>query len=114
MKVVVVEDNPAINELYQLWLKDNYEVVIVGEHFEQVLVPDFWDGVDAAIIDLLLSSTVTGVDVLDWLHENAPHVRKVVVSALVKVIEKVPHSVADARLVKPFHIDELHEALRGE
>lgn len=114
MKVVVIEDNLSIIELYEIWLKsEEFDVIFVSEHFEQVFVEDFWDGVDVAVIDLLLSATVTGVDIIDWMHEHVPHVRKIIVSALVRVVDKIPTNMADAFLLKPFKPDALTAALKG-
>ncbi len=70
-----------------------------------------WDGVDVAVVDLLLPHT-TGDALLAWLGEHAPHVRRVAMSGsgplrLEAAVE------ADVRLLKPFMLDDLIAALRG-
>lgn len=93
------------------------EAVPTTRDFHTLLHPDMWADYDGAVVDLLLSDPeVNGGDIIRWLHDNVPHVRRVVLSAvadLEHVVGSDLRQLAHAVLVKPCRHVEIIAALGG-
>jgi DNA-binding response OmpR family regulator len=109
VNVKIVEDNEMIMRLVKLMLDEPGVVVASGGADAGVLMDVIaWENVDVAIVDLFLPGT-GGSELLDWLAEEAPHVRRIAMSGSGRSVEQAN---ADVRLLKPFKIEDLLAALR--
>lgn len=82
MKVLVVDDSIAIAEMIGTALEfADVDVDLVTSDFESLLAAERWQGVDAAVIDLMLPG-MDGEDVVRYLEAEVPSVRRVVLSAV--------------------------------
>jgi DNA-binding NtrC family response regulator len=111
LRVIVVEDDLMIMKLVGHMLAEaDVDMTPAGGDAAALMDESKWDEVDVAIVDLLLPK-VAGDDLLDWLAEHAPHVRRIAMSGSGPWrLEKA--TSADVRLLKPFMIDDLLTALR--
>jgi CheY-like chemotaxis protein len=107
--VTIVEDNEMIMRLVTQML-DEPGVAVASRSANVEVLMDLtaWENVDVALVDLFLPGK-SGHQLLDWLAEEAPHVRRVAMSGSGASVEKAN---ADVRLLKPFMIEELLAALR--
>jgi CheY-like chemotaxis protein len=112
LQVMLVEDDEMITRMIGLMLGGEPDVVMTAGGSDVAALTDevMWRDVDVAIVDLFLPRA-TGGELLRWLADNAPHVRRIAMSGA------VPDLAADAtdahvRLLKPFTIDDLVAALR--
>lgn len=116
MRVRVVEDSPLMAELVGMVLSTRgIESVHTSGLFHTLLRPEPWCGVTTAVVDLDLGDPdVAGTDVLAYLKEQHPSVRRVVLSATVAAQDASPelHALADVVLMKPCGIDDLLTALQ--
>ena len=112
LRVLVVEDNEMIMKLVGQMLADEADVVAqpAGADAASLMDEAIWRDVDGAIVDLLLPK-MTGDELLDWLAEHAPHVRRIAMSGSGMLRLEQARS-AQVRLLKPFMIDDLLTALR--
>lgn len=111
MHVVIVEDDPQISTLYRDVLAVEGFEVAGPLHGPAALDDANWDLAEVAVVDLVMPD-VDGQDVLEYLADRWPDVRRVVATAR----EQVPADArrfADVVLVKPFNADELLEAVNG-
>lgn len=82
MKVTVVDDSVAIAEMIGTALEfADIEVQLVTSDFAALLTPEPWQGVDAAVIDLMLPG-MDGEVIVRYLESDVPAVRRVVLSAV--------------------------------
>jgi DNA-binding response OmpR family regulator len=116
MFVRIIEDHPDIGELLRLELSmAGFAVEWRSSHFGDLLNAERWDGVQGAVFDLQLGDPdVTGGDIVLFVAEHAPHIRRVILSAspeadLTPELRAAAHVVMD----KPTGIGKLAEALRG-
>lgn len=113
MHVVVVEDSELRVALVH-WLEARgHEAVGLPVIDPGMLAEAWWADVDVAIIDLILPG-ITGVELVQFLARNAPHVRMVVStglsdSSLRPELSEVVHAV----LCKPYPLEALAEALEA-
>jgi DNA-binding response OmpR family regulator len=114
--VRVVEDHPDIAELLRLELTHaGFDVDSWCSNFVALVDIDIWTGVDAAVFDLMLGEgELTGGDLVLFVAEHAPHVRRVILTAsseahLTPAMREAAHVVMD----KPTGIGKLSEAIRG-
>ena len=85
-------------------------VTTAGGHDVQVLMDEaLWRDVDVALVDLLLPGT-TGDELLTWLVDHAPHVRRVAMSGS-GPLRLASVRNADVKLLKTFMLDDLLAAL---
>lgn len=112
--VRVVEDDPELAILIGRWIDDDLEVKITDRNFHDLLSPSLWEGVDAALVDLMLRGgpiPTSGVQVLEYLREHHPEIRRVVWTAMQwPVLEE---GLADVVLLKPAMGSEISQALKG-
>lgn len=83
--VQIVEDNRDVAQMLSLLLQINRPDLEVRSHtddFNGVFDTVLWADVDIGVIDLMLPG-VDGRTIVTWLAEHAPHVRRVVYSAIV-------------------------------
>lgn len=115
MRVVIVEDNEDIAHMLQVILRmeipDIDAIAITDPGWEHLKV-EHWADVDVAIVDLMLPD-ITGEEVLVWLRDNAPHVRRVVLSAVAHFRPEVDQ-LAHAALSKPVSSGLLIAAINGQ
>jgi DNA-binding NtrC family response regulator len=111
LNVLIVEDNEMIMRMVTQMCEIEPGVVVRSGGADAGLLIDVraWEGVDVAIVDLLLPET-DGETLLDWLAEEAPHVRRIAMSG--SGAWRLDKANAEVKLLKPFLIDELLEALR--
>ena len=113
MTVVVVEDSPMIYRLITRVVETERDIALRwgGCDATSLMREDLWSDVDVALVDLWLPETV-GDELLTWLAEHAPRVRRVALSG--SGADRL-RDVRDAeeRLEKPFHADELLAAIRS-
>ena len=111
--VRVVEDTPDIAAYLKESItltRDDIHVITTTAEFDRLLRDDHaWEDVDAAIVDMMLPG-VSGADILRYLSEVHPHIRRVVLTA------SLPHaqdaeSLADVVLFKPARINDILDAL---
>lgn len=109
--VRVVEDSAHIAVLWQEALGlEGHVVKITQSDFLDALTADAWEGVDVALIDLHLGTDVSGLDVLRYLREHHPEVKRVVISA-VAPLAQVEAGLADVVLTKPTSMDAVVKAV---
>lgn len=112
MRVVVIEDNVDVALYIETFLaQEGHEPILVSGTFEQVLHENFWWGVDAALVDLLLGHDINGGHILQWMSDHAPHVRRVVLSAVANHVNV--KELAHVVLVKPAGAVAIRRALGG-
>lgn len=101
MRVRFVEDNPDLAMLIRHTLEPaGIELVLSDSDFGSLLAPEPWDGIDVALVDVLLGEPdIDGRDVLRWLKANRPEVRRVVFSAVGNVYVEL-EELADVVLTK--------------
>lgn len=114
MKVRVIDDDHSIIMLLQIILEEleDIDAIITGSDFERLFEPELWEDIDGALIDLNLRSHVTGADILAYLYEHHPHIRRVAFTAL----QFAPQDLAELAhvvLTKPADAHQIGEALRG-
>ena len=82
MRVLIAEDSVAIADMLAMALEfADVEVVKVTSDFASLLTPEPWQGVDAAVLDLLLGG-MDGEDIVRYLAADHPGVKRVVFSAV--------------------------------
>jgi DNA-binding NtrC family response regulator len=117
LAVRIVDDNRDIAEMVSALLSiEGIPNAITSEDFDLLLHADRWSGIRVALVDLNLGEATTGEDILTFLKETCPNIRRVVFSATGDVgpeLERL-HDLAHAVLVKPAEIgDILAEVRRG-
>jgi hypothetical protein len=111
--VLVVENHPAVGRaLTELFVAMGRPARLVGGRFFELLRPEPWDGVDAAVVDYHLDEVVTGGDLLTYLAESHPGVCRILLTASPLSILPGPDvAVADFVFRKPVGIDALLAAV---
>lgn len=95
--VLVVEDNPEIAWLARFHLTDaGHQVEVIGGEWRRLFDIATWIDVDVAVVDLSLGGDITGADVLRWLAEYLPGIRRVVFTASVTAHDADPYDEAVA------------------
>lgn len=113
MRIVLVEDERDLalaGGALLRFILDDPEVRLRGLVEDAMLEPEWWEGVDAAIVDLHLPGPHDGIELLYFLRARAPWVRRVVATGMLHL----PHEVAEAAHVvlrKPYTVAQLEEAL---
>lgn len=111
MKIVVVEDHEVTAKLYAYVLElQGHQVDVVTYGFGALFAPYRWEGVDVAIVDLHLSPSVSGSEILYFLETECPHVRRIAITGRDRSVEG---TAADAFLMKPIEVDDLFAALEA-
>lgn len=91
--VRLVEDNPdlvmLITRVLEPYVK-KVELTVTDSNFTTLLDRESWYGVDVALIDVLLGEPdLDGRDILAWLKEERPDIRRVVLSAVGNVFPEL-------------------------
>lgn len=112
-KLVLIEDEPDIAYLEQLLLTDDFEVIAFITEQEIKCVKDYlgWPETKAVIVDLTLPN-IDGSELLAWLKQEHPDVRRIAVSASILTLSNLPDGLADVLLSKPYSISTLNEVAR--
>ena len=114
MRVAVIDDQHDIADMMRLQLGyAGVNVVAVLHSAAEARSWDGWPDVDAATIDYMLPSE-DGVAVARWLGDHHPHVRPVIVTAAPESLLFEHPSAGLTVVPKPFDIEVLTAALRGE
>jgi CheY-like chemotaxis protein len=115
--VLLVEDSPDVAWLASFHLRDaGCDVVTISDEWPRLFDAGTWRDVDVAVVDLHLGGDVTGVDVLRWLAEHSPAIRRVVFTASITSSEELAyreaHELCDAFVPKLDVATTLVEAVR--
>lgn len=113
MHAVVVEDSDLRIGI-TLCLQDRgHTVTSCAEVTSEMLEVAWWDGVDAVVTDLLMPG-VTGIELILWLIEHAPQVRRIVSTALSEPMLRPEVAEVATLLRKPFRMADLITAVEEE
>lgn len=114
MRVRVVDDDRSIIELMTIILDELQQIdpVITGSDFDRLFEAEVWEGIDGALVDLNLRSEVTGADILAYLKEHHPHIRRVAFTAMQFPPDEL-NDFAHVVLSKPADARQIAGALRG-
>lgn len=108
--ICLVEDHPdLIYMMRQLFESEGWPLKTIECNFQDAFRPETWDGVDSAVVDLMLPG-VEGEDICKYLKSNFPEIRVIVLSAVAH-IRHIGPEVADYVLTKPASIDDIRRAL---
>ena len=111
LRVVVVDDEPDLRWLASHYLVEaGFGVETWDRVSDDLLELSAWDGVGAAVVDGRIPFR-PGAVLLEWLADNAPHVRRVLCTA--SVHDAVRDTRAHVILLKPYSPEQLVEAVRG-
>lgn len=111
MRVAIVEDSTEIAEMLRTLLEwEGMEVVTFTADFAALLSEVPWEGIDVAVIDLMLPE-VDGERILAYLADHRPGVRRVVLSAVAH--QRPGLDRVATVLTKPAPADLLISAIRG-
>jgi CheY-like chemotaxis protein len=111
--VRVVEDEPDVVLALRATLQPHgIEIVETIDHFDRLMTPDPWKGITAAIVDLNLP-TISGTAVLQYLREEHPAIRRIVLTGMMPTPERA-RELADDVILKPYDTARLLAALRPE
>lgn len=116
MLVRILEDVEDIAYMVGLLSRDwmNVQLEARTSDFGRTLRRDWWKGVDVAVVDHHLSEPITGLEICDWLRENCPWVRRIILSAVVLEGSDLHRKMglsADRVLPKPIDSDALAAAI---
>lgn len=115
--VRIVDDEPIIGEMLSTLLSlEGIPNTVTSQDFDTLLAPERWEGITTALVDLNLSEDVSGEDVLAYLKEHHPNIRRIVLSAITDTADVKTRlgGLAHAVLTKPSEIvDILTEVQRG-
>lgn len=114
MKIRVVDDDFSIVHLLTvLFEAEGLDPVITGSDFGRLFEPGAWEGIEGALIDGHLGSgTETGFDLLHYLKENHPHIKRVLFTGMDIEASEV-EGLVDVLLIKPARTDQIVDAFRG-
>ena len=114
MKILIVEDEPALRELIQRSLEKERYVVEVAADFNSALrkIEDY--DYDCVLLDIMLPDG-SGLDLLDKLKAMHKRENVIIISAKDSLEDKVLGSElgADDYLPKPFHLAELNARIKS-
>lgn len=113
MKILIIEDEVDIAEIQKMTLeRRGHEVTVVSDHFRSVLEKD-WSDYDVIVSDLMLPDPLlSGKEILEYFQCKYPHIRRVLVSAIV-FLDDETRSIVDMFLAKPFCLLDLEVAIEG-
>lgn len=88
MKVVVVEDDPDLGQLIMATLSyEEFDSELVAQDFYRALEPETWEGASAAVVDMMLPGEYTGVEILRYLRDTRPQVKRIAFTAIADHIQ---------------------------
>lgn len=96
-----MEDSPDLAMLVGYMLEPaGITLTVTGSDFSSLLAREPWQDVDVALVDILLGTNgVDGRDILRWLKQERPDIRRVVFSAVGNVFPEL-EELADVVLTK--------------
>ena len=110
MNVRVVDDDQSILMLLEvLFEADGIHPIITGSDFARLFDPACWEDIDGALVDGHLGGKITGFDILNYLKENHPHIKRVLFTAMDLHSNDV-EGLADVLLTKPAKVQDVVEA----
>jgi two-component system response regulator MprA len=115
MKILVVDDEPAVRESLRRALQlEGYEVELAGDGAEALERIDDADGVDAVVLDLSMPR-LDGLEACRRLRREGNSIPVLMLTARDEVSDRVAglDAGADDYVVKPFALDELLARLRA-
>lgn len=113
MNVRVVDDDESIIHLLQVFFEaDGLNPIITGSDFDRLFKPEAWEGIDGALVDAHLGRNGTGFDLLAYLKENHPHIRRVLFTGMDIEASEV-EGLVDVLIIKPAKAEEIMAAFRG-
>ena len=114
MKILIVEDEPALRELIQRSLEKERYVVEVAADFNSALrkIEDY--DYDCVLLDIMLPDG-SGLDLLEKLKAMHKRENVIIISAKDSLEDKVLglELGADDYLAKPFHLAELNARIKS-
>lgn len=111
MIVRVVDDNEDIAQMIKLMLQREGIAVMTTVIDESCLLHRCpWVDVDAALVDLTMPG-ISGEEVLRYLHEHFPDIRRVVLTAAIASVQESVYDLADCVLGKPATADDILSAI---
>ena len=114
MKILIVEDEPALRELIQRSLEKERYVVEVAADFDSALrkIEDY--DYDCVLLDIMLPDG-SGLDLLEKLKAMHKRENVIIISAKDSLEDKVLglELGADDYLPKPFHLAELNARIKS-
>jgi two-component system response regulator MprA len=115
MKILVVDDEPAVRESLRRALQlEGYDVELAGDGAEALERIDDADGVDAVVLDLSMPR-LDGLEACRRLRRQGNSIPVLMLTARDEVSDRVAglDAGADDYVVKPFALDELLARLRA-
>ena len=105
--ILVVDDENGIRQSFNMFLKDNYTVLLAGTGEEAI---DIFtkNPVDLILLDILLPD-INGIDLLEKLMETDPNVEIIMVTAVneIQTAVKAIKLGAYEYIIKPFEVDDV-------
>ena len=114
MKILIIEDEPALREVMRIFLERERYVVEVATGYRQAAekIGDY--NYDCILLDIMLPDG-DGLSVLRRLKELHKHENVIIISAKDSIEDKVAglELGADDYLAKPFHLAELNARIKS-
>ena len=108
MRILVIEDEPSLNDLICLKLKENNYITDSSFEGEEGLYKALSDAYDLIILDVMLPN-INGFDILKEIKRNKIKSKIIMLTAKSSLENKLEglNSGANDYVTKPFHMDEL-------
>ena len=114
MKILIIEDEPALRETMQTFLERERYLVETAENYRRAVekIADY--DYDCILLDIMLPDG-DGLSVLRRLKELRKHENVIIISAKDSIEDKVAglELGADDYLAKPFHLAELNARIKS-
>lgn len=111
----VVDDTADMATLladYFQFTHPDVTVLATVDGFPRLLSPDPWEGVDIAVLDVMLPG-ITGVTIAGWLAHHLPHIRRVIWTASTIADDPELTKIADRVIRKGTSMADLAKAILG-
>jgi len=114
MKILIIEDEPALSSSMDKYLKEEGFLCEVAETFDEALVKSRIYEYDCILLDITLPGG-SGLDILRDLKENHSDTGIIIISAKYSVKDKIKglEMGSDDYLGKPFHLSELNARIKA-
>ena len=111
MRIAVIDDDPDMRFLIAFPLTAHHDVLEFTDG-EDAMEYDDWGRVDVAIIDAMMPRK-SGAEVLVWLSQEYPRVRRIICSAMGDDLDSERFALAHDVVSKPFSQKALESAING-